>query len=114
EVYNSFVQKKDIPDYFNLYKLKKPSHQRSVDEYEKVMAERATFRTELERYREEISIMRNKEAKLGSEQLSRDTKKFQDNVLRNGMLTGPMPISSQTKKAMKIYACRYIQYELPA
>lgn len=112
--YSGFVQKKNIPDYFNLYSLKKPPHQRLPDEYEKVVAERAAFRGELERYRREIAALQNKENKLGQQELDRDMKNFQHYVLSNGKLPGPMPISSQVKKAMKIYAVRYIQYELPA
>lgn len=112
--YSGFVQKKDIPDYFNLYKLKKPPHQRTPEEFEKVQAERAAFRAELARYRTEISVLHNKETKLGQEQLQKDTKEFQNYVFANGKLPGPMPISSQVKKAMKIYAARYIQYDLPA
>lgn len=111
--YSGFVRKKDIPDYFSIYKLKKPPHQRLPEEYEMVMAERAAFRAELDRYRTEISVLYNRESKLGNEQLQKDTKKFQDYVFTNGKLPGAMPISNQVKKAMKVYTVRYIQKELP-
>lgn len=112
--YSGFVKKKDLPDYFNLYKLKKPPHQRLPEDYERVMAERAAFRAELDRYKMEISAMQNAEARLGNEQLSKDAKKFQDYVFANGKLPAATPVSGLVKRAIKVYPAKYIHQELPA
>ncbi|QEC40199.1 hypothetical protein [Pseudobacter ginsenosidimutans] len=112
--YSGFVKKTGLPDYFNMYKIRKPRHQRLPEEYEIVLAERAAFREEIGRYKGEISKLHNEEEKLGQQQLNRDMKSFQDFVFANGRIPGRMPISDLVKKAMKIYSCKYIQYELPA
>ncbi|MBO9636125.1 MAG: hypothetical protein J7578_23680, partial [Chitinophagaceae bacterium] len=112
--YSGFVKKKELPDYFNLYKLKKPPHQRRPEDYEMVMAERAAFKAELDRYRMEISSIQNAEAKLGSEQLNKDAKKLQDYVFANGKLPASTPVSALVRKAVKVYPAKYIHQELPA
>lgn len=112
--YSGFVKKTGLPDYFNMYKIKKPRHQRLPEEYDIVQAERAAFREEIGRYKGEISKLYNDEQKLGQLQLNRDLKSFQDYVFAKGRTPGSMPITDLVKKAMKIYSNKYIQYELPA
>lgn len=112
--YSGFVKKTGLPDYFNMYKLKKPRHQRLPEEYEIVMAERAAFREEMGRYKGEISKLYNDEQKLGQQQLDKDLKAFQEYVFTNGVRPGAMPITPLVKKAMKIYVNKYIQVDVPA
>ncbi|MGN6416905.1 MAG: tetratricopeptide repeat protein [Pseudobacter sp.] len=111
--YSGFVKKTGLPDYFNMYKIRKPRHQRVPEEYEIVMAERAAFREEMGRYKGEISKIYNEEQKLGQKQLDKDLKEFQNYVFTTGRTPGAMPITPLVKKAMKIYVNRYIQVDLP-
>ncbi|MGE8425888.1 MAG: hypothetical protein ACN6PI_23825, partial [Sphingobacterium siyangense] len=58
------AHEKNIPDYFNLYKFKKPSLQRKHTDAEVVRAEQNAFLTEIDRMIERLNILIDEETRI--------------------------------------------------
>ncbi len=84
DAFSFLIDNNKAPDYFNMYKIKKPIHPTSIKQAEQAMAEKLAFGIEIERMRDELGELQNKEQKLGEEELDRQVKKFKQTVFSTG------------------------------
>lgn len=108
-----FLIKKDIPDYFNLYKFQKPTYQARHDQYEIVKAEQSAFKAEIDRMISQLKEIISQEEKLSAKAVNQSV----DGTLNEAIATGninKMLFSRLNKIAVKVYANKKINTDYPA
>lgn len=109
--YDFLAKQKDIPDYFNQYKFKKPSHQVKVEDAEKVRVEQKEFTAQIDEMTAELSALANSESKLGNLALDQTVKEAYTHTLATGQAPTPL-MSSLVIQASRVFPNAYIQREL--
>lgn len=106
------AHEKNIPDYFNLYKFKKPSLQRKHTDAEVVRAEQDAFLTEIDRMIENLSILINEEAEMSLIKSKETVQRVQEEAIKYGKISNKL-FSPMNEMAAKIYASKYINTDIP-
>lgn len=109
--YDFFAKPKDLPDYFNIFKIKKPMHQKRVEDEQLVKAERAAFKSEIDRMRGELSEIIRKEQELGTKQLNERIQDLQKRLFAGEKLDVNLG-NPWFKKAGRIFSNKYIQVDV--
>lgn len=109
--YDFFAKPKDLPDYFDLYKIKKPMHQKRVEDEQLVKGERAAFRTEIDRMRGVLSEIISREQELGNKQLNNRIQNLQKRLSAGEQITVNVG-NPWFEKAAKIFTNKYIQQDV--
>lgn len=110
--YDFFAKSNDIPDYFNLYKFKKPSHQLKVEDAQKVLAEQFVFENQISKALLELGELQNEEQRKGEQQLDAKVKSEYAKTMATGKAPAKL-ISPMVVRASRILPNKYIQIELP-
>mgnify|MGYP005983128533 CR=1 FL=1 len=106
------AHEKNIPDYFNLYKFKKPSLQRKHTEAEVVRAEQIAFLTEIDRMIENLNILIDEEAGISLTKSKETVQQAQAEAIKYGRISN-MLFSPMNEMAAKIYTSKYINTDIP-
>ena len=109
--YNFFAKDKNMPDYFDLYELKKPRHQKTIAEEQIVISERLAFKEEIMRLREQVSQLAAEENKKGKEQLERHIANFQKRLIAGEKIKINME-NPYFEMGAKVVTNRYIQHDV--
>jgi len=106
------AHEKNIPDYFNLYKFKKPSLQRKHTDAEVVRAEQNAFLTEIDRMIESLNILIDEEAGISLTKSKETVQRAQEEAIKYGRISNKL-FSPMNEMAAKIYASKYINTDIP-
>ncbi|WP_159729909.1 M48 family metallopeptidase [Sphingobacterium sp. 18053] len=112
EKFDFLAHKKNIPDYFNIYKFKKPTLQRKHGQTEIVRAEQLAFMTEIDRMIENLSVSIQEEEQRSLAQTRETVKRAQEEAMRYGKIN-KMLFSPINQIATKVYTNRYINTAIP-
>lgn len=107
----------NIPDYFNMYKLKKPMHPTKVEMTAEAEAQKNAFLDKLKNLDEEISKISNEEKEAGSEQAREDAKKISATAwtaAASGSGKAKVGWDPSAAAALKLLSTNYVQEVLPA
>ncbi|VTR48941.1 tetratricopeptide repeat protein [Sphingobacterium thalpophilum] len=105
------AHEKNIPDYFNLYKFKKPSLQRKHTDAEVVRAEQNAFLTEIDRMIEQLNILIDEETKISLIKSQERVQRTQAEAIEYGRISDKL-FSPMNEMAAKIYASKYINRDI--
>ncbi len=105
------AHEKNIPDYFNLYKFKKPSLQRKHTDAEVVRAEQNAFLTEIDRMIEHLNILIDEETRISLIKSQERVQRAQTEAIEHGRISDKL-FSPMNEMAAKIYASKYINRDI--
>jgi len=111
DAYDFLARAKHIPDYFNLYKFKKPAHQTSVNDAEQVKVQQLEFSDQIDNMISELGVLAGKASKLGNSELQKTVRDAYTHTLATGQSPTPL-MSPIVIKATRVLPNRYIQREL--
>lgn len=107
----------NIPDYFNMYKLKKPMHPTKVEMTAEAEAQKAAFLEKLANLDEEMSKVAEEEREAGAEQAREDAKNMSAAAWKAASAGGGSVKSgygASAATAFRMLSTRYVQETLPA
>lgn len=107
----------NIPDYFNMYKLKKPMHPTKVEMTAEAEAQKKHFLAQLEKLDDDITQVSDEEREAGAEQVRQDAKNISASAWKAagaGGGTVKAGFDPAAATALRILGTRYVQETLPA
>ncbi|MGN6421519.1 MAG: tetratricopeptide repeat protein [Pseudobacter sp.] len=107
----------NIPDYFNMYKLRKPMHPTKVEMTAEAEAQKAAFLQKLAKLDEEITDISDEEREAGAEQVREDAKKISAAAWKAAAAGGgtvKAGYDPAAATALRLLATKYVQEIVPA